>query len=1514
MRRLLLSLVAVVALQPLAAGAEQRAGVRTTSEHELRTADFTPADSTAAPYGRAPGRHGKAANLPVMKILPATGSFVDEPGLPYLMGFNFMYPYSVVALDYPSMTETAIVEDAVNFPSSVYLREGNFEGTAFSDNNRGSLIMQGSFDVSGNKNWQYTQFILNTDIRKRPLRSVYDERENRVYALSAKVMDKKEEYCFISYSPTDLFDIEIINQSIPGSYNCSSMAWDPRDGSVIGVSVAGDVVRFDKKTGQPTVIFSTGLPQNHVYFGGLVYSPRHNGFIWAWLPTKDGRTVSQDFYLIDTEKKTCTLIQSIPNSEQGLHQMSSLMVNEQYVNPLAPAPATVTSEGTSASGAKHSIEITLPTKLENGSPIGGNLQLVVRIGGTTNAEGTKTTRRHDQAPGSKVTIDLGSLSDGMHRVSIYTVTADNVWSRRTNLAKFVGEDTPVAPTNVKLTETKLTWDPVTVGVKGQDLSGKSITYEVWVDEKVVGTTSSTSFDMNFDPVELLSHMAAVSAINAGKKSALGFSDRISMGKYRSIPAHFVPGVSDVLFANSFDMDADERTWEYDAYGEAWRKVAGSTSSANDDWLFMPPLNFDDDDALYDISFELRTGDFDSEIELMLADQAVAERVPGAISFKANTKNDFQTFSTRVNAKGIKYLCFHPVKQRYDFLLKNIKVTNTGGDLNSPEAVTELKATPAIEGETTATIEFTAPTKTVSGAAINAATDITFKLTGETVIEASVTAKPGQKVTKEVSAAEGIAVLTVTPYIDGKPGMPANVKYFSGEDVPGFVKDFKVSLGKDPCTVYINYKSPCHDGHNGGWSSTDYLVYYLMMKKLGGSQWTRYNSVAYTDIEFTINPTQPQSHVLWGIMTENQKGSSKDWPEASITCGPAFRLPMRETMPGGSPQYGPIITETPTEEYIGGTGFADPSQIKPEYAVPAGRVIGLMPPANELPGKAMVVLPYFSTENVVNPALNIRVLLDPECVAQADLYANVYGKERIKIGSWNAQTRGHGFTNLHFPLPDALKNQKWVQLFVEGTFEGGPDRRYVAIERYTVSESHGNDFSLLSASTPANMRVNREATIRASVVNNSTVPKAAPEVKLSYTDGAGVLTETTLTPASTDMIGVDEEREYTYKFTPTADAMGEMVFHLSLPDDDVLEGNHYDATGNVIVGDAVFPPYLKAKRRADAPRVVDLEWGYPSIFNGTDNIESMPAFSIDENLGSFLNIDLDKSLTYSWENWDFPNEESPHAFIVFDDRHPSIPAASRSILKAHSGHQFLLALSPLNYVSANDWLISPEVKPGSDISFWLSTVSTSYGADMVGVYWSKGSTNPDDFEFLAYKRKDTEGWEQLSYTLPEEAKRFAIKYYSNDTFGIMLDDISYIPAEGLATLEGFEVVRDSILLARLHTPILTHTDEYAPTSQTHHYRVTAFTKTADGNVKRCDTSPTAIVEELAGINDVIADGTITVSGRRIIVKGNGATVAAATLDGKVVPAESADGYTTIYSVEPGVYVVTVGKSSAKIMVR
>lgn len=1449
--------------------------------------------------------HAPAKAAEQQRILPANGSFIDDPSLPYLSGFSYTYPYPLVQIDEKTMGETILVEDGGLWPTTLYLRQGNYEGTDFTDNPAGTTVMQGSFDIAGNKNWQYTKFVSKDDWAKRPLRAAYDVHENRVYALAEAIYDSREYYAFISYSPTDLSDVKVIKTDIPADQYCNAITWDPRDGSIVGVSVTGDVLRFDKKTGNSTLLLSTGQAQDNVYFGGLVFSPKDNAFIWAHLTTSGGYTTGQDYYLIDTDAKTYKLITSQAKAN-GINQISALMVNQQYVNPLAAAPVTITNDAFAAHAGAGDITVTLPNRLENGENIIGDLKLVARINGT-NTEGTKELSYSSRLPGEQVKCSIYGMQPGLHRISFYTVNSQGQWSRAMNLAKYVGYDTPCQPQEVTLTANKLTWQPVTQGIHGQNIAADGIEYTVWLDGEMLGTTTSTSYDMNFDPIELASHLAAVQAVNHDNASAPGYSNRITVGEYRTVPATIVPNTSDLMLSQAIDLDQDERTWGYNESNKAFIKQKGATGAPNNDWLILPPVNFDDPDALYEISFEYRTGNYTEGIELLLSDKAEAATGTAIISKELNTNSQFTTLSTVLNAGGVKYLLFHPTKQQADIYVRNIKVTKTGGSASSPAAVADLVITPGAEGALTHQVDFTFPAVSVAGQALDPEAKILVTITGTGINAAPTTGTPGSKGSINFSCKEGLTTVTLTPAINNIPGMPKEATFFSGEDVPGFVKNFSVTLGDNPYEVHLSWDEPGNIGQNGGWASSDDLVYYIMIKRPGASKWSRTEPIDFCDAVFTINEGFEQEHVQWGIMTENKKGCSNLFPNESITCGPAYTLPMRETMPGGYPEFNPIIVDDPTDEFIGSAGYANPAAIKPEYAVKAGNVIGLMPPDDEKAGKAMIVLPYFSTEGIERPAVNIRALIDPDVTAQADVYATAYGMEPVKIGSWNGQTPGHGYTNLHFPIPQ-FKNKKWVQVAVVGTFEGGPTPRFVVIERYTMSETYDNEFSIISAVTPGNVRVNRQTNVVANICNHSASEKPCPKVKFTLTDAAGNVTVTEYTDAQP--IGADEEFACVFPVTPNADQLGELNVKLELEDDDVLHNNVVEATGCVQVGNAVMPENITAARRLDTPTSVDITWSEPYVFPGTEDMETMPTFSIDEQIGEFRNLDLDGSQTYTWANWSFPHEEEPHAFIVFDDRYDNIPATSKAVLTAHSGHQFLLALSPLNYVTASDWLISPEVEPGTEVSFWLSTVSTAYGYDQVSLYTSTGSENPADFEHLAYRRKNTEGWEQLSCTLPDDAKRFAIVFHSCDTFGVLIDDISYTPAGGIVTLEGFEIERDGQPIGEMHQLDYAFTDTDAPEHLDFKYNVTPFVRHLDGTLAKGETSPTALVKASSAVATLAADKvSVSVNGGLISVTGtDNATLAAA--DGKLIPATSHGQF----RVTPGIYILSAEGATWKILVR
>lgn len=1498
------------------------------ASHELRCNS----DSVYQCYGQAfVANSNVKAPAKVSKIRPSSGVFIDEPNLPKWVAFNWCYPWTIMQIDAPDMTETNLL-DADNWPVSIHLRNGNFEGTSFNDNPSGTVLHQASYALNGLRNWSRNQYFTAEQYGNRPLRTAYDEHNDVMYGISNMIAGKKEKFGFIRFAPNERVDnsgatinplenIEVINGELPQRCECSALAWDPRDGNVIGVSISGEVIRFDVNTGDYEVLFDTGRV-NSTFFGGLAFSPSDNAFVWAYLVRNEaGTSISQDFYLIDTEVKSCKLLKSVAKvDDEPLHQISSLMINEHYADPLAPIPVVISDDSFDTVAGNGTLTINIPSQSENGQSLSGQLKYYLRVDGITRADG-KSYIEADVLPGSVRTDRIEGLSEGFHRISIFTVTKDGHWSRPLNVAKFVGYDTPTMPQNVVLEKESLSWSPVVEGIHGQYILSDDIEYEVWIDKVKVGTTKSCSYDVAFDTVELASHQAAVYAVSHGKISEGGFSNRITVGEYRSIPTVFVPEASDVLLASVIDEEEDGYTWSYYDYYKSWSKSYSTVS--NNDWLFLPQLNFDDENALYEISYEILTGNYDETVEMYIADSVNTSSCSLVNSQTINTRKygsatDFKKVRTIISASGVKHIAFRVASMHSDVLIKNVSVKKTGSNVAAPVAIDDLRIVPGEKGALPSKALFTFPTKRINGEMLPDSEILKVEVSGvyQSFSSASTSGKPGEQGMIIFTPQEGLVDLCVQPSIGENYGLVTHASFWAGEDVPGKVKNFKVSLTDDPMVVSISWDSPGNVGFNGGYASTDGLKYYLLVKKSGDQKWSRYNPIDYTDVTLNLKSDFAQTHTQFAVMTENSKGSSNKWDAVDITCGKAYTLPMRELLSTGMADYSPIIVEQPSDEYTGSAGYADPSALSPEYAVPSGNVIGMMPPKDGSAGKSMLILPYFSTVGIENPAFVAHALLDKELIAHVDVYATTYGIEPIKIGYWNAETEGLGYTPLIFSLPNSLSNKKWVQIILDASFEESIEPKYIVLERYSVLELNRNDLSLQSAITPEYMRVNKSASISATVYNSSASPIIVPDLRVSITDGKGECVESYVAADDDTPILPDCERVYNYTFIPDADMLGSLNFSLELPNDEIIDNNLFVATGEVEAGDAMMCTHISAERDKFDSSKISIEWNEPYVFSGIEDIEKMASFDSSQSLGGFKNIDLDKSLTYSWENWDFPGEEEPHAFIVFDGTWPQIPAQSLNVLRAHSGDKFLLALSPLNYTPANDWLVSPEVEPGSDVSFWLSSISTSYGADMVGVYASDGSENPDDFEMVLFKRKDKQAWEKVSVTLPDNARRFAIRYYSTDTFGIMIDDISYTPLGGVATLCGFELEKNGQILKSFDMPLYEYVDSEA-NSDEQRYRVTPIVKREDGSISKGEPSPTAVVSGVNVVNQLKSDGiSVKTIGNYIEVSGlqQSSEIILSSLDGINIAPDMRGASNAIYHVESGVYCLNIDGATYNIYIR
>lgn len=281
---------------------------------------------------------------------------------------------------------------------------------------------------------------------------------------------------------------------------------------------------------------------------------------------------------------------------------------------------------------------------------------------------------------------------------------------------------------------------------------------------------------------------------------------------------------------------------------------------------------------------------------------------------------------------------------------------------------------------------------------------------------------------------------------------------------------------------------------------------------------------------------------------------------------------------------------------------------------------------------------------------------------------------------------------------------------------------------------------------------------------------------------------------------------------------------------------------------------------------------------------------------------------------FLGEGDPKAFQVFNDE-----ITDNKSMEAHSGDQYLLCMSPKTG-ETSDWLISPEVKGGSKISFWMNICSGDYPEIVLVKYSTTGNNVADFTQSLAdgYVCPDEAGWVKYEFTLPANAKYFALHHVGddgNEQFGMMIDDISYEPADGSHGVDGYNVYRDGELIA---SGIKTnaYTDKGVDYSVPVMYAVKTLS-TVNGELVESDRSNVVWATGESSVDDLTA-GVATI----MAVKGGvqlrdfaaGTAYNVSNAAGMVIAAgEIATDVETV-ALNAGIYVVKCGAAVVKVIVK
>jgi len=410
-------------------------------------------------------------------------------------------------------------------------------------------------------------------------------------------------------------------------------------------------------------------------------------------------------------------------------------------------------------------------------------------------------------------------------------------------------------------------------------------------------------------------------------------------------------------------------------------------------------------------------------------------------------------------------------------------------------------------------------------------------------------------------------------------------------------------------------------------------------------------------------------------------------------------------------------------------------------------------------------------------------------------------------------------------------------------------------------------------------------------------------------------------AADNSVSIAPDAKLTVSTTITAsiDMAGEVEARLVIDRVDAnAENNVASAPFTVNRGDAIVVTDLAATHGDGG---VTLTWTPPVSDRVQESFENEEPFEPNmETLGGFRNIDRDGKEVYGFSGWENPNMGDPAAFTAYSAMGANSIVGVDGLYSASDGDIYLVAFCPaatgVRAPTADDWLISPEVQGGSEVSFDVRPITYQYGAETIEILASTTDNQPTSFTVVktlnvSGNRNEDTVWETFSVTLPSDAKYFAIHYVSNDIMGIQLDNIHYVSATAVSPVTGYDIYRDGTLLAEnVDGAAGTYLDATTATGPVYSYYIVPVVgdKRFDkSNVATVDTS--GLESITAGAKSICgADGFVEVTGYA------GCDIAVYAADGILVAAQANAPHAAKLPVASGVYIVKVANDVAKVFVK
>lgn len=1367
----------------------------------------------------------------------------------------------------------------------------------------------------------------NFDLQQITNAMTYDASEGKIYALAnIKVTDETgfiERY-YPSLSEVDTYTgFTTPIAQIPAMV---ALAATP-GGELFGISKGDNATlyRINKTNGDCIAVGTTGLATD--FAQSMTFDPITGKLYWAAVRSNG----NSGLYEVDTATGRASLIFNFVNNEEytGLYIPAPEVADGA---PAAVADISASFDGGALSGA---FTVTAPSTTHAGAALGGNVNLTVLVDG-------EAAHSASVAPGASVTVQR-TLTEGVHSVTAYASNASGDGARKT-LSKYIGVDAPSAVGNLTATaldggKAHISWSAPVAGRHDGYIDPAQLTYTVVRYPDATTVASGITATYFTDPVALpAGNFSYEVTAYCGARQGLAASTAPGLfGQGSNLPCRFdfetreAYDLFTVIDANG-DWDGEYKWggWMYGPEFSYIKEEDGNCAiygyhpeNAADDWLITPPVTVEKGKK-YRVKFVLWTrGDREKvEVTAGMANTVAAQKV--ILPAAEYTHKDHRTFTQDFTAEadGNCYIGFHVIsaKKRYYCLIDDIEI-DVVPDEDAPAAVRNLTAVADASGDTKATITFTAPDATLGGAALSALDKVCIYHGNSETPAHTVTPAPGATVSWTDAGVGGWTEYRVVPFANGKAGQKAETRVFVGWDTPLEVSNLTLSDASGAPVVSWNAPTA---GINGGYINPSALTYNVYRYEDDLELIARdITATSFTDSG--LDGSSIQHMVAYLVTAKSPAGYSAPATTDYIVFGDPYAGEFGESFSDAA------VHSTPWVMYrIKGNAQ--------NWGVASYGTNPSCPPVDNDGGLAV-----FSTDGRVgDEGLLVSPKLDLSGLSAPTLSFYFYHNYTDEHEAW-----GEGFEDRFIPevmLPDgsrealnepifvddlgvgwlkytcdlsAYRTQPYVRLALHGITACEQD---VYIDRIQIANLISYDLQAYSFTGNGRVEAGRDAAYKFTVFNRGASEAAAGAYKVRLFDG-------TTEVASLDGVAMAPKAYHTFTFMRSyadSDARTAHYMHAEIDwDADEVPSNNASDIVTTTVTEAPMPEVHNLAAAVSGNNVT-LSWGTPDGRNVLDDFEDHLPFEIFD-FGGYTLIDGDGNYTWGFQDVYFDNSGQPQAFMVFNPVSLGIVTPANSLFPydafdPYEGSQVLacfqgLTVNESGYGASalnDDWFISPEVFGGQTIEFYAKSADYMQGLDKFEVMYSTSGTTKESFVALSDVVTTNQNWEKHTFTLPANARYFAIHCVSDDGFILFIDNLSFVekrPAAASA-LAGYKLYRDGVMLTELPATATTFADNtLADGTYTYHLIATYQ------NGRQANTGNKVSVQVgSSGVDAIEADSaSVSVENNVIAVSANaGTNVAVIAADGRTI--YSGTGASHRIPAADGVYMVRIDGSTTKVVVR